>query len=142
MAQAPVQAKATTTTIAEAHPNIALVKYWGKQNRPGNYPATPSLSITLDTLTTRTEVNDATGGDEFFLNDEPKKDTKVTACLAALRTRYDIPPLCIRSANDLQASAWRGKARPTEPHGFSWEGGRVVLCQTSIDALGCTPGRP
>ena len=105
MAQAPVQAKATTTTVAEAHPNIALVKYWGKQNRPGNYPATPSLSITLDTLTTRTEVNDATGGDEFFLDDEPKNDNKVSACLAALRTRYDIPPLCIRSANNFPTAA-------------------------------------
>ncbi|MCZ6712141.1 MAG: diphosphomevalonate decarboxylase [Gammaproteobacteria bacterium] len=90
--------------IAEAHPNIALVKYWGKQDRPGNYPATPSLSITLDTLTTRTEVNDA-DNDQFFLDDELKNDAKVTACLAALRAIYDIPPLCIRSTNNFPTAA-------------------------------------
>ena len=92
------------TTVAEAHPNIALVKYWGKQARPGNYPATPSLSITLDTLATLTEVSDAPV-DEFFLNDEQDRNAKVAACLEALRTRYDIPPLCIRSANNFPTAA-------------------------------------
>ncbi|MCZ6620163.1 MAG: diphosphomevalonate decarboxylase [Gammaproteobacteria bacterium] len=92
-------------TLAQAHPNIALVKYWGKQDRPGNYPATPSLSITLNTLTTHTEVSDAPGSDEFFLDDEPRDDAKVTACLRALRTRYDIPPLCIRSTNNFPTAA-------------------------------------
>jgi diphosphomevalonate decarboxylase len=42
--------------IAEAHPNIALVKYWGKRDGPENVPATPSLSITLSNLRTRTRV--------------------------------------------------------------------------------------
>jgi diphosphomevalonate decarboxylase len=41
---------------ALAHSNIALSKYWGKRDYPGNYPATPSLSVTLDALTTRTKV--------------------------------------------------------------------------------------
>jgi diphosphomevalonate decarboxylase len=41
---------------ALAHSNIALSKYWGKRAYPGNYPATPSLSMTLDALTTRTRV--------------------------------------------------------------------------------------
>ena len=42
---------------AEAHPNIALVKYWGKRDGPDNVPATPSLSITLSQLRTRTRVS-------------------------------------------------------------------------------------
>lgn len=42
--------------VAEAHPNIALVKYWGKRNRELNVPATGSLSITLGSFATRTEV--------------------------------------------------------------------------------------
>ena len=42
---------------AEAHPNIALVKYWGKRDGPDNIPATPSLSITLSQLRTRTRVS-------------------------------------------------------------------------------------
>jgi len=42
--------------VAVAHPNIALVKYWGKQEVERNLPAAGSLSITLDTLETRTRV--------------------------------------------------------------------------------------
>jgi diphosphomevalonate decarboxylase len=41
---------------ALAHSNIAFSKYWGKRAYEGNYPATPSLSLTLDALTTRTKV--------------------------------------------------------------------------------------
>lgn len=41
---------------AVAHPNIALAKYWGKLPGEGNVPATPSLSITLSGLATRTRV--------------------------------------------------------------------------------------
>lgn len=32
---------------AEAHPNIAVVKYWGKRDTRLNLPAVPSLSVTL-----------------------------------------------------------------------------------------------
>lgn len=41
---------------AEAHANIALAKYWGKSERGDNLTAVPSLSLTLDALTTRSEV--------------------------------------------------------------------------------------
>jgi len=42
--------------VAVAHPNLALSKYWGKRSRVGNFPAVPSLSVTLAGLTTRTRV--------------------------------------------------------------------------------------
>ena len=42
--------------LAEANTNIALVKYWGKNDPSLNLPAVPSLSLTLEGLTTRTEV--------------------------------------------------------------------------------------
>ena len=55
--------------IAEAHPNIALVKYWGKSDLPGNVPAVPSLSLTLGGLTTRTEAERThSTGNEFVMN--------------------------------------------------------------------------
>ena len=54
------------SATAVAHSNIALVKYWGKQPRPGNFPAVPSLSLTLDRLFTETEV----GFDERLDQDE------------------------------------------------------------------------
>ncbi|MBW2253476.1 MAG: hypothetical protein JRI25_02615 [Deltaproteobacteria bacterium] len=45
-----------TAATARAHPNIALVKYWGKRDLVLNLPAVPSLSLTLDRFRTRTTV--------------------------------------------------------------------------------------
>jgi diphosphomevalonate decarboxylase len=42
--------------VVVAHPNVALSKYWGKREGEGNVPAVPSLSVTLDGLTTRTRL--------------------------------------------------------------------------------------
>lgn len=44
------------TARAVAHANIALAKYWGKSERGDNLTAVPSLSLTLDALTTRSQV--------------------------------------------------------------------------------------
>jgi diphosphomevalonate decarboxylase len=55
---------------AEANTNIALVKYWGKRDKALNLPAVGSLSLTLDGLTTRTEVafDDGLTSDTLSLN--------------------------------------------------------------------------
>lgn len=45
-----------SVATAVAHPNIALAKYWGKRAGKGNYPAVPSLSVTLAGLSTTTTV--------------------------------------------------------------------------------------
>jgi diphosphomevalonate decarboxylase len=42
--------------------NIALVKYWGK--KPGQLPANPSLSMTLDSSVTQTSVSAFPAGDK------------------------------------------------------------------------------
>lgn len=42
--------------VAIAHPNIALSKYWGKRPGAPNVPAVPSLSVTLEGLSTTTSV--------------------------------------------------------------------------------------
>lgn len=42
--------------VARAHPNIALIKYWGKQDERLSLPATGSLSMTLDIFPTTTAV--------------------------------------------------------------------------------------
>lgn len=44
------------SATAIAHPNIALIKYWGVRDDTLNLPASGSLSITLDGLETRTKV--------------------------------------------------------------------------------------
>ncbi len=42
--------------VARAHANIALAKYWGKADDVHNVPAVTSVSVTLEALTTTTEV--------------------------------------------------------------------------------------
>ena len=91
-------------TTAHAHPNIALVKYWGKQEKSGNLPATPNLSITLAGLTTKTQVTEELN-DRFTLNGAPADDAKLGHWLATLRESFDIPPLAIESSNDFPTSA-------------------------------------
>lgn len=58
--------------VAEANTNIALVKYWGKNDPSLNLPAVPSLSLTLAGLTTRTEVrlDPSLAADVLILNDK------------------------------------------------------------------------
>ena len=92
------------STTAVAHPNIALIKYWGKQPGPDNIPATPSLSITLDTLTSTTQIDDA-DEDRIILNGKAVADAKITASLAMLRKDYEIAPLAIESENNFPTAA-------------------------------------
>jgi diphosphomevalonate decarboxylase len=66
-------ATSSRSARAIAHPNIALAKYWGKREGGGNYPAVPSLSVTLAGLATRTrvEMRDDVAADQLLLNGEP-----------------------------------------------------------------------
>ena len=72
-----------------AHPNIALVKYWGKRDARLNLPAAGSISITLDTLMTETtvEFDQQLSADCFELNGESdlSRLPGITACLDRLR---------------------------------------------------------
>src|SRR5450432_767949 len=63
---------ASGTATAVAHPNIALAKYWGKRAGEGNFPAVPSLSVTLSGLATKTRVTFRAGieADALILNGE------------------------------------------------------------------------
>lgn len=76
---------------AQAQPNIALVKYWGKRDSTLNLPASGSLSITLDSLWTRTRVEfDPTlACDELLLDgaQQPAAMMRVSRCLDLLRAR-------------------------------------------------------
>ena len=42
---------------AIAHPNFALIKYWGKADSINNFPAMSSISLTVDTLTSTTKIS-------------------------------------------------------------------------------------
>lgn len=89
---------------ALAHPNVALVKYWGKREGAENIPATPSLSLTLEALTTRTTVA-AAAEDSLRINGVRQQDAKVDCLAQRMRTAFDIPPLAITTANDFPTGA-------------------------------------
>lgn len=55
-------------TTVVAHPNIALVKYWGKRDRKLNLPAAGSLSLTLAPMHTRTTLSWGHEEDLMFLD--------------------------------------------------------------------------
>lgn len=55
---------------ATVHPNIALVKYWGKRDRDLNLPSTGSLSMTLSHFATKTSVVFGVDHDEVIINGE------------------------------------------------------------------------
>ncbi len=93
---------------AVAHPNIALVKYWGKADTTLNIPAVPSLSITLDTFVSETEVTPASktsGADEIVLDGKPANDPKINSFLAAVRQTHELPALLINSSNNFPTAA-------------------------------------
>ena len=87
----PVQTRSAT---AQAHPNIALVKYWGKRDAALNLPVVGSLSITLDRIWTQTKVSfdPALTQDHFSLNgrEDAKETQKVNACLDLLRAKAGV----------------------------------------------------
>lgn len=95
-----------TTVTATAHPNIALVKYWGKRDIPLNLPAVPSLSLTLDGFQTRTTVTWGADRDVFELDGAPadaKASRKVFAFLDLIDPKR--PPCEVVSANDFPTGA-------------------------------------
>jgi len=77
-------------SIAVAHPNIALVKYWGKRDDALMLPATGSLSLTLDIFptTTRVDVDPTAEGDVITFDGEPATGPvaqRITAFLELVR---------------------------------------------------------
>ncbi len=92
-----------TSATAHAHPNIALVKYWGKQSGELNIPKTPSVSATLEDLVTTTKV-EASSADAIQLNGRRVEDQKILSWLGQVRSRFDIPPVRVESQSNFPAS--------------------------------------
>lgn len=71
---------------ARAHPNIALVKYWGKRDERLILPHQSSLSVTLGPLsvTTTVEFSPARGPDAVEINGKVAEGTERARVVAAL----------------------------------------------------------
>ena len=96
--------------VAQAQPNIALVKYWGKQDHGLNVPATSSLSITLDALWTRTTVKfDAELNADQLIIDGVSNQHQLNRVVASLNTlREKVGTTCfanVLSTNNFPISA-------------------------------------
>ncbi|MEU5835611.1 diphosphomevalonate decarboxylase [Streptomyces diacarni] len=85
LGRAPDRGSAGWAT-AVAHPNIALIKYWGKRDEHLILPRVDSLSMTLDLFptTTRVRLDHEAGHDEVTLNGRPAKGEKLRRVVAFL----------------------------------------------------------
>jgi len=117
---------------ALAHSNIALSKYWGKRPYEGNYPATPSLSLTLDALTTRTRVrfDSSLRADQFTLNGEEQAGAP-RARVSELLTR-----LRVASGTDAFAEVVSSSDFPASAGLASSASGFAALALAAVSALG------
>lgn len=95
---------------AVAHPNIALIKYWGKSDAALNLPETGSLSLTLDIFPTTTTVvlDPAADVDTLELDGSPAAGTP----LERVRTFLDL----VRARAGVETRA-RVVSRNTVPTG-------------------------
>jgi diphosphomevalonate decarboxylase len=125
----------TQCASASAHPNVALIKYWGKRDAGQNIPAVGSLSITLGAMQTHTTLcfDDALGEDRLVLDGQPAtgEHDRLRACLDALRgLAGDKRCARIESANDF----------PTAAGLASSASGYAALAVAGAAALGMDPG--
>lgn len=68
------------TNWVRAHTNIALIKYWGKENEEWIIPKNNSLSLTLDAFYTDTKVtfDESLDADELILDGEKQPASSLT----------------------------------------------------------------
>lgn len=105
-----------TTATAIAHPNIALVKYWGKRDIGLNLPAVSSLSLTLDGFSTRTTVSWGADHDSLELDGEPITGKEAQRVFRFLdRIDGGRPGCAVRSTNDFP----RGAGLASSASGFA-----------------------
>ncbi|HER7459341.1 TPA: diphosphomevalonate decarboxylase [Streptococcus pyogenes] len=74
-----------------SYANIAIIKYWGKENQTKMIPSTSSISLTLENMFTTTSVSflpDTATSDQFYINGVLQNDeehTKISAIIDQFR---------------------------------------------------------
>jgi diphosphomevalonate decarboxylase len=95
-----------TVATAVAHPNIALVKYWGKRDLERNLPAVSSLSLTLDGFRTETTVQRGAEVDVVRFGGRDASDKERRRTLAFLdRLEPGRPAVVVDTANTFPTGA-------------------------------------
>jgi diphosphomevalonate decarboxylase len=112
---------------ARAHPNIALIKYWGKRDTTLNLPAVGSISVTLSTLWTDMQItpDPELVTDELLLNDEPAPGLlpRISACIDSV-TGSDRERARIHSTSNFPVAA-----------GLASSASAFAACVVAADAL-------
>ena len=93
-----------------AKANIALIKYWGKSNKNLNLPSTGSISITLDSLYSDTEIIFTDGLDRDYLYIDGKEAIsqpyRLSSCLNLIRKEAKMNNFAmIRSNNNFPTAS-------------------------------------
>ncbi len=117
---------------ALAHPNIALVKYWGKVPNSANVPAVASLSITLDSFVSRTAVCFA----RRFDRDQVQLDGLVPPPAQVQRLSRFVDLLRQRAQTDLRVDIRSANNFPTGAGLASSASGFAALAVAVNAALG------
>ena len=97
--------KACRWATAEAHANIALVKYWGKRDEALLLPEASSFSLSLDALRTQTTVALGAPRDEMWLDGNPAKPNELIRARALLNAAGISEPAFIESFNQFPTGA-------------------------------------
>lgn len=119
-------------STAKAHPNIALVKYWGKADENLIIPVAGSMSMTLDRFATTTEVT-LDSSDSFTLNGQPADPARVTTFLDLVREMARDAGLDTAEAGARVVSTNEG---PTAAGMASSASGFAALALATSDAYG------
>ncbi|MFA7435209.1 MAG: diphosphomevalonate decarboxylase [Bacilli bacterium] len=93
---------------AKAPINIALIKYWGKEDESRVIPYNSSLSITLDNLFTVTTIEESKTGFSFTLNNnilKGKEEKRVYDFLKHYTTPKEINKVRVKSTNFVPTAA-------------------------------------
>ncbi|MGW4366486.1 diphosphomevalonate decarboxylase [Nocardia takedensis] len=99
------------SAVAIAHPNIALIKYWGKREESLHLPVTTSLSLTLSEFPTTTAVSVDPGlpADRVTVGGEPAPaafQERVVTFLALVRDLADAREhACVDTVNTVPTGA-------------------------------------
>ncbi|MFI1019053.1 diphosphomevalonate decarboxylase [Streptomyces sp. NPDC020965] len=106
---------------AVAHPNIALVKYWGKRDEHLVLPRVDSLSMTLDILPTTTRVcrDPAAGRDRVTLNGRPAAGEALRRVVAFLDLVRERTGLAHRAVVDSENTVATGAGLASSASGFA-----------------------
>jgi diphosphomevalonate decarboxylase len=124
-----------TEAFALAHANIALAKYWGKADTALNLPAVPSLSLTLDALTTYTRVR----FDPALAADEALLDGKVATGRPLARISRLLDRVRARAGLDQRARVESENDFPTSAGLASSASGFAALALAAWQAAGLPP---